>query len=86
MNFIIYGKPNCPFCTNAKILLEQREQDFKYLTLDEDYSLDQIQSLVLEKTGVLPRTFPQIFVEDGEQLTHVGGFSELREFMAQIAE
>lgn len=88
MNFVIYGKENCQYCTMAKQLLEMRGQDFKYLTLDEDYSLDHMQAVVVEKTGTPPRTFPQILVQKDatEDFQHVGGFTELRDFMAQIAE
>ena len=88
MNFVIYGKPDCQFCNMAKQLLEMRGQDFKYLTLDEDYSLDHLQAVVVEKTGVPPRTFPQILVQEDADVDYkyVGGFTELREFMAQIAE
>lgn len=88
MNFVIYGKPNCQYCSMAKQLLEMRGQAFNYLTLDEDYSLDHLQAVVAEKTGIAPRTFPQILVqkEMDVDFVHVGGFTELREFMAQIAE
>ena len=87
MNFLIYGKNNCPYCEMAKALLTQREKDFKYLTLDEDYSLEHVQSVIQVKTGVPPRTFPQILVQkDDQDFTYVGGFDNLREFMAQIAE
>ena len=86
MNFVIYGKPNCQYCTMAKQLLEMRGQPFAYLTLDEDYSLESLTTAVTEKTGVAPRTFPQIFMMEDDNSKHVGGFTELREFMAQIAE
>lgn len=87
MNFLIYGKNNCPFCEMAKQLLTQREKSFNYLTLDEDYSLDHVQDVITAKTGVPPRTFPQILVQKGdEDYVYVGGFDQLREYMAQIAE
>lgn len=88
MNFVIYGKPNCQFCSMAKMLLEMRGQSFNYLTLDQDYSLDHMCNVILEKTGVPPSTFPQILMQESADVDYkyVGGFTELRELMAQIAE
>lgn len=43
---------------------------------------------VVAKTGIRPSTFPQIFVrnEEGTDTTHVGGFTQLRDFLAQSGE
>lgn len=86
MNFVIYGKPDCQFCNMAKQLLEVRGQTFNYLTLDVDYTLDHMKAVVEEKTGIPPRTFPQILVQETDvaEYKHVGGFTELRDFMAQV--
>lgn len=86
MNFVIYGKPNCQFCDMSKQLLTMRGEQFNYLTLDQDYDFVEMTNQVIATTGIAPRTFPQIFVEKDGVTTHVGGFTELREFMAQIAE
>lgn len=88
MNFVVYGKPNCQFCDMAKQLLEMRGKDFNYLTLDIDYTLDHMQAMIAEKTGIPPRQFPQILVQESDvaEYEYVGGFTELREYMAQIAE
>lgn len=84
MNFAIFGKPACPYCEMAKQLLTQRDREFEYFTLDEDYNFEALQDRVATFTPVPPRTFPQIFVEQDNVETYVGGFTELREFMAQI--
>jgi glutaredoxin len=86
MNFVIYGKPNCQFCEMSKQLLSMREKEFEYLTLDQDYDFEVMTQAVIAATGIAPRTFPQIFVEELGAVTHVGGFTELRDFMAQLAE
>lgn len=86
MNFVIYGKPNCQFCEMSKQLLTMRAKEFEYLTLDQDYDFAVMTQAVIAETGIAPRTFPQIFVEENGVVTHVGGFTELRDFMAQIAE
>ncbi len=83
MEFVIYGKPNCPYCIRAKETLTSKGIDFQYLTVEEDFTVPELVELVVEKTGVRPSTFPQIFVKDvGEtDTTHVGGFTELVNFL-----
>lgn len=83
MVFTIYGKPNCPYCTRAKDALISKGIHFVYLTLDEDFTVPELIELVIEKTGVRPSTFPQIFVRDEEETDtmHVGGFTELVNFL-----
>jgi len=54
---LIYGKPQCPFCEKAKNLCEQRGYQYEYLTLDEDYTKEQ-----LLETFPGARTVPQIVV------------------------
>lgn len=85
MKFVIYGKPNCQFCSMAKELLQVRNQPFNYLTLDEDYSFDHLTAMVVERTKAVPRSFPQILVQknDSSDFEYVGGFDQLRSFMAQ---
>ena len=83
MVFTIYGKPNCQYCTRAKDTLISKGIHFVYLTLDEDFTVPELIELVIEKTGVRPSTFPQIFVRDEEETDtmHVGGFTELVNFL-----
>ena len=64
----IYSTDNCPWCAQAKSLLQARGLEF-----DEfDIGTDQIRAQeMIERSG--RRTVPQIFI-DGE---HIGGFDEL---------
>ncbi|MCX7557763.1 glutaredoxin [Xanthomonadaceae bacterium JHOS43] len=75
MEFVIFGKPNCQFCEMSKQLLTMRNKQFESMT-----------KTVVDLTGVPPRTFPQILSEVNGEVTYVGGFTELRDLMAQIAE
>lgn len=88
MEFLVYGKPNCPYCEQAKSLLTAKGVDYVYYSLDQDFTVPDLIDLVIAKTGVRPSTFPQIFVRDDEDAdtTHVGGFTDLRDFLAQAAE
>ena len=86
MEFVIFGKPNCQFCEMSKQLLTMRDKQFEYLSLDQDYDLEAMTKAVVDLTGGPPRTFPQILSEVDGEVTYVGGFTELRDLMAQIAE
>lgn len=67
----IYGKPACGYCTMAKNLCEQKGVEYKYLTLNEDYTANEFFD---KFPGA--RTFPQITVDD---TTVEGGYQGLVE-------
>lgn len=66
--YTIYSKEGCSFCTAAANLLDIEKKPYKYLVLDEDFTMDEL----LEKAPNA-RSFPQIFLDD----TLVGGYSDL---------
>ena len=72
--YIIYSKPSCGYCLQARDLLEQNKLEFDYLTLGTHYSLQEFMELFPNA-----RTFPMI-VKDGEV---VGGFNNLVEYLNQ---
>ena len=65
----IYTTPICPFCVQAKRLLEQLKLPFEDIDLSRDHDLRM--KLSAENGGW--RTVPMIFI--GEEF--VGGFQEL---------
>jgi len=65
----IYSKDPCPYCVNAKRLLN--EKNIKYQEIDLTNNPTELERLKKE-TGW--RTVPMIFI--GEEL--VGGYSDLR--------
>jgi len=73
LEFVIYSKPECVYCQLAKGLLKKKtipfiEKDFKELTsLSGQYPV-----------GV---TFPQIYLKQGHNLDHVGGYDQLFDFL-----
>ena len=69
MKVVIYSKPQCPFCVQAKALAEREGYDLTYKMLDEDFDRE-----TLMETFPGARTFPQIIV-DGEK---IGGFTEFK--------
>lgn len=66
----IYTWSYCPFCQNAKKLLEEKNIDFEEIVLDNKQTeLEQLR----KQTG--QRTVPQIFI--GQNF--IGGYSELED-------
>lgn len=74
--YTIYGKPNCPFCEKAKMLLSLKNKEFNYLSLDEDFTRDDLLD-VCRPFRVLPKTMPQIFFKEEESVKYIGGFDQL---------
>ncbi len=77
MKAIIWSKDYCPYCVNAKALLEQKGIEYEERKIGEGYTKEDLLEAVPNA-----RTVPQIFL-DGEL---VGGFTELRaKFLAEVA-
>lgn len=77
MNATIWTKSNCPYCVNAKALLEQKGIEYEERKIGEGYTRED-----LLEVAPSARSVPQIFL-DGEL---VGGFTELRaKFLAEAA-
>ena len=67
--FVIYGTPNCIFCTRAKLLLTSHDKEFEYYDITTDISRrNELLALVPNM-----KTVPQIFLDD----EYIGGFAEL---------
>ncbi|WP_199507165.1 MULTISPECIES: glutaredoxin 3 [unclassified Psychrobacter] len=72
----VYTTPICPYCTNAKQLLQSKGVDYEEISMHDMSREDRME--LMKKTNNY-RTVPQIFV--GE--TFVGGFSELNQMNQQ---
>ncbi|MEN9465849.1 MAG: hypothetical protein RL217_2030 [Pseudomonadota bacterium] len=81
MQVIIYGKPNCPNCDKTKMLCQIQSLDYKHLTLDQDYSVEELNALV----GSEVRALPQIFIEDNGQVRYVGDYNALRSELQKVS-
>ena len=77
--YIIYSKPSCGYCLQAKDLLTIEQLPFDYLTLGTHYSLDELMTLAPDA-----KSFPQIFVVDkNDNKELVGGFNDLVQSLKQ---
>lgn len=68
---IVYTMDYCPYCERAKLLLKQRQVNFKEVRVAEDD--DAEWDRLFKASGM--KTMPQIF--KGKEL--IGGFTELAE-------
>ncbi|WP_201582707.1 glutaredoxin 3 [Psychrobacter jeotgali] len=72
----VYTTPICPYCTNAKKILENKGVEYQEISM-YDISSDERRAL-MQKTNNY-RTVPQIFI--GE--IFIGGFDELNQLNQQ---
>jgi glutaredoxin 3 len=68
---IVYSSAHCPYCEQAKKLLDAKGVAYDVVRVDEDPQ--QFEEMLAKSNGL--RTVPQIFIGDH----HVGGFDRLRE-------
>ena len=73
MKAIVWSKDQCPYCVQAKALLESHGIEYEERNVSQDWTREQLLEAV-----PTARTLPQIFL--GEEL--VGGFTELRKKLA----
>jgi glutaredoxin 3 len=73
MKAIVWSKDSCPFCVQAKALLESRGIEYEERNVSQNWTREQLLEAV-----PTARTLPQIFLD--QEL--VGGFTELRKKLA----
>jgi len=66
---VVWSKNSCPFCVQAKALLEARGIEYEERNVSTDWTREQLLEAVPNA-----RTLPQIFLDD----QHIGGFTDLR--------
>jgi glutaredoxin len=71
MKAIIWSKDACPYCVQAKALLDQKGIEFEERKIGSGYTKEDLLEAV-----PTARTVPQIFLDD----KLIGGYTELRAF------
>lgn len=74
MKAIVWSKDQCPFCVQAKALLESKHIEYEERNVSHDWTKEQLLEAVPNA-----RTLPQVFLD--EEL--VGGFTELRKRLTE---
>jgi len=68
MKAVVWSKDACPFCVQAKALLEARGIEYEERNVSKNWTREQLLEAV-----PTARTLPQIFLDD----QHIGGFTDL---------
>lgn len=71
---IVYSKPACPQCDQAKSLLKSKNYCVDERIIGTDVTIDEL----FLKIGNPVRSVPQVFFIDEDEDVYVGGVSELR--------
>ena len=74
MKAIVWSKYHCPYCDQAKALLNQRGIQFEERKIGDGYTKEELLEAI-----PTARTVPQIIL-DGEL---VGGFNELKKKLTE---
>ena len=72
MKAVVWSKNQCPFCVQAKALLDMKGIEYEERNVQTDWTKEQ-----LLEVAPAARTLPQIFLGD----KHIGGFTELRNYL-----
>ena len=72
MKAIVWTKNACPYCVQAKALLEQQGIDYEEKKIGVDHTREQLLEAV-----PTARSVPQIFLDN----QHIGGFTELTQHL-----
>ena len=72
IQFTIYTKPGCSYCTKAKELITLHKGRYSERIIGEDISRDAFLKLI---PGV--KTVPQILVSAGDEVEFIGGYDDL---------
>jgi len=70
MKAIVWSKDYCPFCVQAKVLLESKGIEIEERDIGQDWTREQMLEAVPDA-----KTVPQIFLDD----EYIGGFTELKQ-------
>ena len=69
MKAILWSKYHCPYCDQARALLEQRSIEYEERKIGDGWTREDLLAAV-----PLARSVPQIFLDE----EYIGGFTELK--------
>jgi len=85
MEFLLFSKSNCIWCTKAKALFNEGKLYFEEYVYPDDFTKEHLLSqLGLSTNSKL--TLPQIFLKTEVGITHIGGFQELKKYVSGLSE
>lgn len=69
--YFLYGKPGCPYCDKAKLLLDNLSIGYEYEEVTSNKDREKLKALYKHPS------FPMIFCDNA----FIGGFSELQQHL-----
>jgi glutaredoxin 3 len=75
MKAIVWSKDQCPYCVQAKALLESKGIEYEERNINNGWDKDDLLEAV-----PTARSVPQIFLDE----EYVGGFNELRKKLNDV--
>jgi glutaredoxin 3 len=72
MKAIVWSKDQCPFCVQAKALLDSKGIEYEERNIMHDWTKEQLLEAI-----PTARTLPQVLVDE----KYIGGFNELRQYL-----
>jgi len=76
MKAVVYSKNGCPYCVQAKMLLEMKGVEVEEHNFQTDPSKREELFEKASAINVVPRTAPQIWLND----EYIGGFDQLKAY------
>jgi glutaredoxin 3 len=75
MKATVWSKDQCPFCVQAKALLESKGIEIEERNVSKFWTKEQLLEAV-----PTARTLPQVFLDDN----YIGGFQELKRHFEKV--
>ena len=83
--FLVYSKPNCTYCVQAKALITSKGLEHIEIHLDQGQEKVKGNKYISVESfkEVLPnaKTLPQIFYSTDTSYEYIGGFDDLKEYL-----
>lgn len=73
-NIVIWSKPGCYYCNQAKELLESMDLEYVEKCVGNGHTVEQFR-----EAAPHAKSYPQIFIYGN----HIGGFSDLVDYIEQ---
>ena len=88
LKFTIWSKPNCPYCTRAKLIFANKGFSYQEYTVSDgplEHGVIRGTREELLERAPNARTFPQIWVTDDEGIEkHIGGHDDFVKWLASL--
>jgi len=75
-NSVIYSKPNCPYCVQAKALLDKTQIPYNEVVIGKDITVGKLFEEFELNVLAKPKSAPQIILHG----KYIGGFKELQQY------